>query len=251
MRKLFAKIAILLGIVCCLLNPHPRAIAEKVEKAKTSEIESDGIFFTTGLFLSDVRHDMYVMRTTVDPPQNGQQNNNSADTTNQETINANKEIVKEVQGDFDRSLAGLAHVPLLTFPTYKGVRTGFALSAGVGIDGPNLTENLQVAAGISVFFKSQNHTLALSFGKIVRSVQRLNNYDLENPPSGDNVTLTRAVPKPGNFLSVTASFDLESLIEGFTSRNDSDTPENNGNGDEGTPNADKSPSDGEAADTND
>ena len=69
--------------------------------------------FTTGIFLNEIRDDHYVVR--------------------------NGTIEKEVQGNFDRSLGGLAHLPIFTAREYNGFTAALALSGGVGIDGPNLT----------------------------------------------------------------------------------------------------------------
>ena len=128
-------------------------------------------------------------------------------------------LKKEVQGNFDRSLGGLAHLPMLIAPEYNGFTAALALSAGVGIDGPNLTDNLQVAVGPSLLFNTENYLLAFTWGKVVRSVQRLN-YDrnAENIPA--DVPLTRPVLDDGYFWGFTASFDLVDLVKSFGSRDD-------------------------------
>ncbi len=192
MTKLPAKIVILLGIVCCLPNFHPGAIAleekkvdEKTEAGKISGTELSGILFTTGVFLSKVRHE-------------------------------------DKKWDDVQYPGGLAHVPLLTWPLLrnKGVMAGFALSGGVGLSGPNLTENLQVTIGPSLLFRSEKYTLAYTLGGIVRNVGQL---------------------RPGIFFSFTANFSLDTLTKTMTQRNGSVMPKKNANSSGDNINSDETP----------
>ena len=196
MYRFLLKISILLGFIFSLISIYGSAIAEGAEAPATHGTELSGMVFTTGLFLNEIRDDHYAIR--------------------------NKKIIQEVQGNFDRSLGGLAHLPVLIAPEYNGFRAALALSAGVGIDGPNLTDNLQVAVGPSLLFNTENYLLAFTWGKVVRSVQRLNYCkDAENIPA--DVPLTKSVLDDGYFWGFTASFDLVDLIKSFGSRGDDST----------------------------
>ena len=180
-----------------LAETDQETAASEKKPAETEGSRLSGIDVTTGVFLSYLRDDVYV-----------------------EDSDGN--IKKDVRGDFAKSLGTLAHVPLFTLPESKnqllghGGRLGIGLSGGFGLNGSDIVKNLQIVGGGSIFFKTENAFIALTYGKMVGPVQRLrlNCTEGDNFPTG-NVGPTKPVYEMDNFWALTVSTNIENLARYF------------------------------------
>lgn len=195
MRNILSKIVLLLGLFVYLAKLQGGVIAEetanadKIAEPKTNGTKLSGIVFTTGIFLSDLVDESYVER--------------------------DEKIVKEAQGHFAASFGNLAHVPLLTSSKFKDFTAGLALSAGFGINGSNVVENLQVVVGPSILFNTKNSLLAFTCGRMIGPVKRLNGYTGTDFPNG-NTVLTKSNRERGIFYAFTFSANVANLFDFFS-----------------------------------
>lgn len=172
--------------------------AETNQKTAKSEVpsETDGsklssIVITTGGFLSSLTDDVYVS-------------------------NKEKKIVKDIKGNFAKSFGTLAHVPLITSSEWNKGRFGIAASAGFGLNGSDIVENLQFVVGGSILFNTENALIALTYGRMVGPVQRLRTNYAEGKDFPDgNAGITKSVYKPSHFWALTLSGSLEKLSRYF------------------------------------
>lgn len=204
MYKLLLGTILIFGIVFFggLLQGTARAETDQKTPAPKEPSETDGsrlsgIDVTTGGFLSYLRDDVYVE-------------------------DSDGKIKKDVQGHFAKSLGTLAHVPLFTFPESKnqllghGGRLGIGLSGGFGLNGSDIVKNLQIVGGGSIFFKTENAFIALTYGRMVGPVHRLRGNYAEGGDFPDgNVGLTKPVYEVDKFFALTVSANIEKLARYF------------------------------------
>ena len=181
-----------------VVSEKPAETAAPEKRAETEGSRLSGIDVTTGVFLSYLRDDVYVE-------------------------NSEGKIKKDdIQGDFAKSLGTLAHVPLFALPEFKnqyfghGGRLGVGLSGGFGLNGSDIVKNLQIVAGGSIFYKTENAFIAFTYGKMVGPVHRLRgNYALGGDFPDGNVGLTKPVYEVDEFFALTVSADVEKLARYF------------------------------------
>ena len=229
MYKLFLGIILIVAVVFFGGLLQRAALAETDQPTPTSDKQAEtaasdkqaetegsrlsGIDVTTGAFLGYLRDDVYVE-------------------------NSEGKIKKDdIQGHFAKSLGTLAHVPLFTFPEYNNQlgRFGVGLSGGFGLNGSDVVNNLQIVAGGSIFYKTENAFIAFTFGKMVGPVHRLKgNYALGGDfPDGD-VGLTKPVYEVDNFFALTVNasigklaryLNVDDLLKGNTTISNEEKPQ--------------------------
>lgn len=209
MYKIPLQIIFLLVTVLYFSFSTPIIASEETTRPTTEETEVEGtelsgIRFTVGFLANDLRDESY------------------------------SEIGGKIQPSLDDTMdkysiwpVGLAHVPLFSSPEFRGVRAGFGLSAALGLTGSSLTENLQVALGGSLLFNARKHLLALTFGGMIRPVNRIHSYKVGDD-FPENVQITKPVYERGLFLAVTSNFEVPDLF-GWKNRSNQEQNATNNN----------------------
>ncbi|RKU18994.1 hypothetical protein C6501_01600 [Candidatus Poribacteria bacterium] len=190
MRIHQSLIVILFGFIFSVSMWHDIVVAEvqqNVDKQDEDKTKYNGIINTTGIFVSPLVDYEYVNRQDL--------------------------IEEAVISEYSLSYGNLIHVPAPVSFKYMGIRSTIALSAALGLKGPDITKNLQVGIGGSVLFNSEHFLLSLTSGYMVGPVQRLNCYAVGDAYPADDAGLTKPVIRHDWFYALTFSVPIEKIVK--------------------------------------
>ena len=193
MKDILLKIIMLLGIVFCLGVLQGEVIAEDSTptepNGESTDTEKKGKFeirIAEGFFIRTLHDEFYGVH---------------------EVENEEKIKLHSVKDDFTVSSGALLHVFLP-----KSKINFLALTAGFGLNGPDLSKNLQMALGGSfLFHTTQEEMFALTFGGILGKVRRLDGYSVGDKFTAEGEPPTKLVYKHGWFGGLTYTIKFSEL----------------------------------------